>query len=311
MIDKPATCKNCGNRFEGKFCNQCGEKIYADHDKSIPHFFEDAFHFITHFEGTFFTTLRTVFTRPGRLSLDYCNGLRKKYFKPLPLFMLLVVLYLIFPIFSGLNMPFQFYLQGKVASRMITRQTGVNTDSLLTSINQQYPSVTNGERADRKAKFLYTDSVIKTIPALNKLGETFNKKSATISKILLLILLPLTAVVCWLLSLRKKRFFFDHLIVSTELNAFYLMIGFFLAPLLVTGIGVLTPATASRMSDSGVGIFIYGVLGIFSAIAMRRFYADKWWWSIFKAILLMGAHFIIVQVIYKFILFAVTFYLST
>src|SRR5690348_17578368 len=24
------TCKNCGNRFSGKFCNQCGEKVYTD-----------------------------------------------------------------------------------------------------------------------------------------------------------------------------------------------------------------------------------------------------------------------------------------
>lgn len=25
-------CKNCGNRFQGSFCNRCGEKVYTDHD---------------------------------------------------------------------------------------------------------------------------------------------------------------------------------------------------------------------------------------------------------------------------------------
>jgi hypothetical protein len=30
-------CKNCGNSFAGKFCNNCGEKVYTDHDKSFAH----------------------------------------------------------------------------------------------------------------------------------------------------------------------------------------------------------------------------------------------------------------------------------
>ena len=47
-------CKNCGNFFYGNYCNICGEKVYTEHDKSILHFFEDAVHFLTHFEGNFF-----------------------------------------------------------------------------------------------------------------------------------------------------------------------------------------------------------------------------------------------------------------
>src|SRR5918993_3822483 len=136
MIEQGLSCKHCGNYFNGKYCNKCGEKVYTDHDKSIPHFFEEAFHFLTHFEGTFFTTIKTIFSRPGKLSSDYCNGIRKKYFKPLPLFMLLVVLYLVFPIFSGLNTPFQFYLnKGSIANALVTKSTGTNIDSLVSQVN--------------------------------------------------------------------------------------------------------------------------------------------------------------------------------
>lgn len=312
MIDKQAVCKNCGNRFEGKFCNQCGEKIYTDHDKSIPHFFEEAFHFITHFEGTFFTTIRTIFSKPGKLSLDYCNGLRKKYFKPLPLFMLLVVVYLVFPVFPGLNMPFQFYLNnGSMANRMVTKHTGINMDSLRSSIDQLHVGSFNSEKRRLRDRFILTDSIIKTIPVLAKLDADFNKKSPKISKILLLILLPLTAFVCWLLALRKKRYFFDHLVVSTEINAFYLLIGFFLVPAVLIGVSKLIPEIAGRWTDAGIGWVIYGLMAIYCSLAIATFYGDKWWWAILKALVLLGAHFIIVQVIYKFILFALTFYFST
>ena len=73
-------CKNCQHEFTGKFCNQCGEKVYSEHDKSLKHVFEEGFHFLTHFEGTFFNTLRTIVLRPGKLSLDFCYGIRKRYF---------------------------------------------------------------------------------------------------------------------------------------------------------------------------------------------------------------------------------------
>lgn len=82
MADQVRTCKSCGHDFEGHYCNRCGEKLFHEKDKHIGHLFEEQFHFITHFEGSFFNTIKTVLARPGQLTLDYCNGIRKKYFKP-------------------------------------------------------------------------------------------------------------------------------------------------------------------------------------------------------------------------------------
>src|SRR4029078_451394 len=104
MEQTAITCKNCGNHFNGNYCNNCGEKVYTEHDRTAFHFLEEGFHFLTHFEGTFFTTIKTIFAKPGQVSVDYANGIRKKYFKLLSLFLLLVVLYLLFPVFEGLNM---------------------------------------------------------------------------------------------------------------------------------------------------------------------------------------------------------------
>src|SRR5437868_6771196 len=103
------TCRNCGYHFTGKYCNRCGEKVLVEKDKRLIHFFEEGLHFITHFDGTLLTTVKTIITKPGKISEDYCNGIRKIYFKPQSFFLLLVILYLFFPYFEGLNMDMSYH----------------------------------------------------------------------------------------------------------------------------------------------------------------------------------------------------------
>ena len=99
------TCKNCGHQFNGHYCNQCGEKVYSDHDKTFRHFSEDAFHFPTHFDNKILRTWWLIMTKPGFVSSQITAGIRKPYYKPVNLFIIGVVLYLLFSFFQGLNMP--------------------------------------------------------------------------------------------------------------------------------------------------------------------------------------------------------------
>lgn len=312
-MEKMNTCKNCGNQFTGKYCNVCGEKVYTDHDKSIPHFFEDAFHFITHFEGTFFNTLKAVLFKPGKLSLEYCSGLRKKYFRPLSFFMLLVILYLIFPFFTGLNMPFRFYLnKGSLPSKMVSKKTGIDIDSIYRKIDTMYLSIQdiNPQMADNIA-FSYGDSVLRNTPALKKVETSFTRKSEKTSKILLLILIPLLTLPLVLLSIRRKKVLYDQLVLSTEINSFFLLFSFFIIPGFVLLFHSIAPGVAaSVLSDFSVSLLGYSVLGIFCSVAFRRFYKDPWWWAIPKAAVVTIAHYYIVGLIYKIVLFAVTLYMS-
>jgi Protein of unknown function (DUF3667) len=170
MTESIITCKNCGNHFKGKFCSNCGEKVYTSHDKSLAHIFEEAFHFLTHFEGSFLTTLKTVFTRPGKFSLDYCNGIRKKYFKPVSLFMLLVVLYLVFPFFKGLNMKLNSITDNRYG---YTWATAPLVQSKMKAVGINY----------------------------EELCKRYDNKSPAVSKLCLFILLPLAALLLWLIFL--------------------------------------------------------------------------------------------------------------
>lgn len=271
------TCKNCQQTFAGRYCNYCGEKLYTDHDRTFSHFVHEGVHFLTHFEGTFFTTLRYIFTRPGKLSADYCFGIRKSLFKPLSLFLLLCVLYLLFPVFEGLNMRLQFHLSGNVYSEFARQQT-----------------------ADVLRVHQWNDA---------QMADAFQQQSTKVSKFLLLLLLPLTALFFWALTFKRRKFYFDQMVFATEINSVYLIWGFMVLPLLLFIFHVIYRAITGlvfRFTDSGIGVVLYAVLLLYVVLAARRFYRLKAWQAILVAILFYFAHYIIVQIIYKFVLFVIS-----
>jgi hypothetical protein len=274
MEPKLTTCKNCGNLFAGNYCNRCGEKAYAEHDRSLVHFFEEGFHFITHFDGKLFNSLRLVFTKPGQLSADYCFGIRKRYFKPLSLFLLLVVVYLLFPVFEGLNMKLMYHMKGTLYGGYATRK--------VAALMQEH-HLTQAQ-----------------------ISEAFAHKSEKVSKFLLMVLIPFTALFFWPLTFRKRSYFFDQMVFSAEINSFFLLWGFLLLPLLIMLFEAIYHLFAKAylpMTDGSVGIVLYTGLCAYAAMASRRFYHLGVAKSIVLAILFCVAHEIIVQGLYKFLLF--------
>ncbi|MGZ5286956.1 MAG: DUF3667 domain-containing protein [Flavisolibacter sp.] len=266
------TCKNCGNVFTGKYCNQCGEKKYREEDKYIPHLFEDAFHFTTHFEGKFFNTLGAVVSRPGKLSFDYCNGLRKKYFKPISFFLMLVILYLLFPLFEGLNMRLKYHV----------------THDLY------------GEWAMKKT--------LEVMQAKNlteeKMADLFHQKGEKTSKFLLFLIIPVMGIVSWLLGYKKRKLYFDHFVFGIEVSSFFILWGFLFLPLVFlisrkSGLGYLFN------SESVTGLMILTGSFFYVLLASRRFFKFKWWYSILYSLIYILFMAFFIQWIYKFILFVV------
>jgi Protein of unknown function (DUF3667) len=275
-MSEKVICKNCGHHFTGKFCNHCGEKVYNDHDKKLGHFFEEGLHFVTHFEGKLFTSLKTIFTKPGQLSTDYCNGIRKKYFKPLSLFLLLVVLYLIFPFFEGLNMRLEYYpnedYYGGYAAKVI--------ESKVVHRGMSYEAFAN----------------------------KFHAKGEKVSKFLLIILIPLTALVFYVLAFKKRKYLFDHMVFAAEINSVYLLWGFFVMPLLLTLVTTICKWITGdylNIGDMAIGIIMYAVLSLYTLFASRKFYGFIWWQRLLFTIVFNFAHIFIVYILYKFLLFII------
>lgn len=278
-MEETNTCKNCDVAFSGKFCNQCGEKAYHEQDKSMHHLLHEATHFITHLDGSFFKTVKALFTRPGLLSYDYVRGVRKKYFKPVSLFLICVVAYLLFPFFSGLNMKFNTYMNEGF----------------------RFHSFTESAALKKSAREGIT---------LEELAVKYNAKSSKVSKLLLLLYLPISALVLSLLFFRRKKFFFDHFILSAELNSFLVAFGFLLLPLLLSLIYRLGSWTDKGfeffINDFTIGLIIGSTFLLVILFAFKRFYSENWLWTTIKSLLFLTTFIYIIIPIYNIILFYTT-----
>ena len=74
-------CENCGNGFNGGFCNACGQKVA--HRITLKHIFHDIAHAFTHADKGIINLFLQLFVRPGVVAREYIvERKRKKYFNP-------------------------------------------------------------------------------------------------------------------------------------------------------------------------------------------------------------------------------------
>ena len=85
-------CKNCGNSFNGKFCNSCGQKFDVP-QFTYKHIFEEGFHAFTHADKSFLAFIKKILISPGRVAYEYIiERKRKKYFNPFTFFLLVTAI---------------------------------------------------------------------------------------------------------------------------------------------------------------------------------------------------------------------------
>lgn len=270
-------CKNCGNKFSGKFCNNCGEKVYTDHDKSIKHFIEEGFHFFTHLDGTFLRTLKYLFIRPGFVSAEITEGRRKSYYKPISLFIIAIIIYLLFPTLRGLNLKME--------------------DQFVFLKNMNLGFIKRLAETKASAQGI----------SIEALQEKYDHKSAAIAKLLLLVIIPLCAGSIKILFPRKRKFFFDYMIIATESANFLIYFSFLLLPLVLAILfflaNLLNLVGHTGFDDSLLTpITILGLI-LWNTIAFRRFFGSNIFISFLKALAYLFLQSVVIFIIYRLILF--------
>lgn len=265
-------CKNCESPLFGEYCSKCGQKVFTEKDKSVSKLFFEALYFITSFEGKFFKTLKAIYQSPGKLSLDFSNGIRQKYYKPVSFYLLIIVLYLLFPILSGMNMEMIHYKGTPILGKYMSNQI------------------------ENKLK---EDNITE-----EQLSEIFHEKSKNTSKFLLLLLIPLSAPILYLLYFNKKRNLFDNFTLLTEINIFYLLTFFILVPLILIPFVYLFDLI---INDDFFTPFSIILFAIYCTILLHKVFKEKWWISILKGGFFGLSFMYMIVVIYKTIVFQVTF----
>lgn len=86
------TCKNCGNPYEGNYCNHCGQKAKVG-KLTLRSVLDNWAYGLTNCDTGILFTYKELFTRPGHMLADYIHGKRIIYFQPFPMLFITAGLY--------------------------------------------------------------------------------------------------------------------------------------------------------------------------------------------------------------------------
>lgn len=84
-LRKDKTCLNCRYVVENRYCPNCGQENTDTRKTFVQlfvHFFED----LTHYENSFWKTIRNLIFKPASLTKEYLSGKRMSYLAPIRLY---------------------------------------------------------------------------------------------------------------------------------------------------------------------------------------------------------------------------------
>jgi len=240
------TCNNCKNKFTGKYCNLCGEKVIESADLSLSHIFSQAFESITNFDSKIFQTIKLLFFFPGKLTAKYVAGIRVPYMKPFQIFLIANVIFFIF--LSEIDLfrtPSRWYFKESFDGIKVLEQ--VREISANRNLEQ------------------------------SEIAVLYDQKSSNLAKGLIFILIPFIALVGKLMHLRQPIEFGKHIIFATHYFSFVLLASVIISEgisLLDIGFNkwfFIIPITSL--------MFLYYIVGL------KVFYKNAWIAAILKGII--------------------------
>jgi len=275
-------CKNCGHFDSGNYCSNCGQH-FGDFNKPLKEIFLDAAGIIS-FDTSFFRTLKPFLFKPGFLTSEFLEGRRKKYMSPVRLYLFLSIVFFFIARLStgssgGNDRQLNFTadsdsagiiaLTDSAALEMLKNDSlyyGAAQDSLGSATVQDQDSEEMREQLIRAAE----DPALYVTNLLTNISYS------------LFLLMPLFALLLYLLYIRGKKYYVEHLIFSINMHSFALLI---LA--VISLLKIVIHGNDGFVSLLGLLIPVYFVIG------MKRFYEQKLWKILLKVLVLGIAYFVL------------------
>jgi len=244
-MKKKVNCKNCNTKFEGIFCNNCGEKVIKEGDFAFMKLFSQALDSFTHLDSKLFKTLKLLLFYPGKLSKLYTEGIRIPYMKPFQIFVIFNIIF--FFIFS-------------------------NDDLFRIPSTYFFKENFDGIKTLEKVRSISKESGL----TFEEIAISYDSASTNLAKGLLVFLIPVIALIGYIFNYRQKMEFGKHLIFASHLFTFILSL-FVMSSLLLA---LMTNDLIKKLLliSIGLGTFVY------YSIALKTFYNNSLLFAFIKGI---------------------------
>lgn len=272
------SCLNCGEPIKGSYCLQCGQKTRDNSDRSLTLLIGDFFGNLFFLDNRFFVSLKYLILKPGQMTVEFLAGKRKKFLPPVSLFLFANLVYFFISPITDFSLP------------------------LIDQVEEQ-------PMYSPLAKRMVEVRLQKREVAFNDYARKYNRASDNISKTVIILNVPMIALFVYLISFKKRKFYFDSLIFS--FHYFTMLLLFILAVTSATDLMEQLIGETVTTSISGViaPVVIVGLPFLYLVISLKKMIATNWLLSVGSALfVLLGV--VVSHIFYRGIIFFLTFYLT-
>ncbi len=285
MTQQAKQCSYCQTEIFDNFCPRCGEKKFSTQHLSYRQLAKLLWVSLTDVDGKVLSSFRILLFKPGQLLNDYCNGIRTHRLNPFQLFLFANIIY--------------FFTLGVISQNTFNTPLDVH----LEAKNFFHQSV-----AVQWVEQYLAESGM----ALSDYRKLFNQQINLLSKSLVITMLPIFALIVLVLHLRQRYIGVKSFLFATHFYAFTLLF-LVVSGVIMRGIYWLVQASpwpnlaGSIRSEAFSSVSILVCVMVYLYLAQKRNFDAKPAIIFFKTIL-MGIGFYYSIIIYRAILFFVTYY---
>jgi len=265
-------CLNCSAPAKGDFCHDCGQSIRDNSDRSLSRLLGEVFGNIFFLDNRILLSAKYLFLSPGRMTVEFLKGKRKKFISPITLFLFINLIYFFVNPLSDYSVSFDDQIHLQPYSTLIKDWADLKLQ--MEGLNQQ------------------------------AYGIIYQSMSDNISKSIMIVNVPIIAIFVYLMSFKKRQFYFDSLIFSFHFFSLF-MFSWVMSYWVNALIGLFPDLDNSIVSEISFNLFAFVIPLIYAILSMRKFMDIKWYWAIPAGIGVMAA-VTLTNLFYRFIIFVVT-----
>jgi len=305
------SCLNCNAVIHGRFCHICGQENVEPREKfrhMLAHFIFDLFHF----DGKFFSTMKSLLLKPGLLSQEHLRGRRADYLHPIRLYIFTSAFFFLF---------FFAVKTEKVEDKKPVNSADSISNNDVVNFKQSYSGIREYDSLQASLPKDKRDGcIIKKLTRRNlELKEKYPDGKEMKSKLfdvfthqfpkLLFISLPIFAFILFLLYSRKNKYYYaDHVVYTLHLYS-----AFFIILFLIICLNMLFTATGlyTYNADKGVN-YLNGLISSTLAAwflmfywykSLRKFYNQSRGKTILKFFILLATNSIVFGILFLIFIF--------
>jgi hypothetical protein len=274
-------CPSCGAAFTGPWCATCGERRLQPALLGLRHYAGEAWSSLTDTDSRLLRSVIALLRRPGALTRAWWIGQRQPFLGPIQVFVLASLLFFLISPFDLFSTPLRFHLHidflaHRDSARALVHERVAPELDRETFLRDVVPSPRAPDGSPVRASADDAGPQAAAIARYRNFEDDFDRRTSTLARSLVFVMIPLIAVLSWLLALPLQGppaptlhvVYATHFLAATQ--AISVLIGLLLPPVAVLWVAARFGVAALAYLDIAYSLLFFGLLAVYLVAASRR-----------------------------------------